>query len=468
MNWPWICSIRWVPARPQLQVRARQAKRPENELHPNDLRLQPVWFPYRIDKVSGDLRWADGQLSIQDLSGQHGKTRLRANLTADLTQPPRWRLQFTDLAVDGMRTDEDFLSALPLRQAEVLRQRNVDGTFSVAGALHLTRPGVGLPVTSGWDLLLNAEEAGWSAGLPIQHAFGQARLRGHYDGQQFWSRGTLAMDSLICRNLQVTRLRGPLWIDSERLLLGDRVPRDSTPDGPKPLVASVYNGQLAINAEVSLDPEARFDLQANLTSAEVASIARDAQLGQGNLAGQAYLELLLSGSARGRHTLKGRGSAHLRNANLYELPLVLALLNLLSSGKRNTAAFSSSDVSFQVRGGHVYFDRFDLGGDAITLKGIGEMGLDRRLNLDFYSIVGREQLWSPIVRPILGEASRQFLRIHVDGTLEHPVTTQEVLPGLNGTLQQLFPELATPTARRESKPPTSTSAAARRWWDWTR
>ena len=126
---------------------------------------------------------------------------------------------------------------------------------------------------------------------------------------------------------------------------------------------------------------------------------------------------------------------------------MLALLNLISSGNSNTAAFSSSDVSFNVRGDHVYFDRLDLSGDAITLKGIGEMGLDRQLNLDFYSIVGREQLWSPIVRPILGEASRQFLRIHVDGTLSHPVTTQEVLPGLNETLQQLFPELAATTGR---------------------
>ena len=146
---------------------------------------------------------------------------------------------------------------------------------------------------------------------------------------------------------------------------------------------------------------------------------------------------------------------------------MLALLKLLSSGNRDTTAFSSSDVSFQIRGDHIYFDRFDLRGDAITLKGIGEMGLNRQLNLDFYSIVGREQLWSPLVRPILGEASRQFLRIHVDGTLDDPVTTQEVLPGLNETLQQLFPELAAYAGRNPEKT-NSTPMLGRSWWKWNR
>ena len=80
------------------------------------------------------------------------------------------------------------------------------------------------------------------------------------------------------------------------------------------------------------------------------------------------------------------------------------------------------------------------------------MSLDQQLSLDFYSIMGREQRWSPLVRPFLGEASRQFLQIHVNGTLSNPQTTQEVLPGINETLQQLFPEQpvdpASTTARR--------------------
>ncbi|GAH12502.1 unnamed protein product, partial [marine sediment metagenome] len=164
----------------------------------------------------------------------------------------------------------------------------------------------------------------------------------------------------------------------------------------------------------------------------------------GNLSGKAFAELVMTGSTRGKHTFNGQGSLQLRDANMYELPIVLAVLNRMSSGKSDNTAFTNSDIAYRISNGYVYFDRFDLSGDAITLKGIGEMSLERQINLDFYSIVGREQLWSPIVRPFLGEASRQFLQIHVDGTLDNPITRQEVLPGLNETLQQLFPEQIAP------------------------
>ena len=42
-------------------------------------------------------------------------------------------------------------------------------------------------------------------------------------------------------------------------------------------------------------------------------------------------------------------------------------------------------------------------------------------------------------------ASRRFLMVKVQGTLDSPRMTREVLPGLNETLQPLFPEVAAPT-----------------------
>jgi hypothetical protein len=70
------------------------------------------------------------------------------------------------------------------------------------------------------------------------------------------------------------------------------------------------------------------------------------------------------------------------------------------------------------------------------------MGLDRHINLDFYTIVGGEKRWVPFMRPLVGEASRQFLRIHVTGTPDNLHMRREVLPALNETLKQLFPEQA--------------------------
>jgi len=60
--------------------------------------------------------------------------------------------------------------------------------------------------------------------------------------------------------------------------------------------------------------------------------------------------------------------------------------------------------------------------------------------LEFYTILGGEKRWLPSVRPWLGQASQQFLQIKVTGPLDELRWTREVLPGLNETLQQLFPE----------------------------
>jgi hypothetical protein len=317
----------------------------------------------------------------------------------------------------------------------------VGGTFGLAGAMRLEREAHGGPVQTSWDLTVNVEQGQLRQGLPTTGIFGQVLVNGASRGEHFWARGQLELDSLVSSGVQLTGLDGPFWLDSARVVFGQRVPPPSADEVSRPITATVYQGKAGVNAEVLLNPQRDFNVQLNVTSTEIGALARDWQLGRGNLGGQAFLELFLTGNRLGRHTLRGNGTAQLRNANLYELPLILAVLNRLGSGRTDNTAFTNSDIAFHVSDGYVYFDRFDLAGDAITLKGIGEMSLDRQLSLDFYSIMGREQFWNPLVRPFLGEASRQFLLIHVDGTLNNPRTTQEVLPALNETLQQLFPEL---------------------------
>ena len=88
----------------------------------------------------------------------------------------------------------------------------------------------------------------------------------------------------------------------------------------------------------------------------------------------------------------------------------------------------------------IYLDRLDFHGDAITLKGTGEMDWQRHINLQFYTMVGRDEVQVPILRPLLGEASRQLMLIQVGGTLDAPEPTRQAFPGLNETLQQIFPE----------------------------
>jgi hypothetical protein len=68
--------------------------------------------------------------------------------------------------------------------------------------------------------------------------------------------------------------------------------------------------------------------------------------------------------------------------------------------------------------------------------------------------VGNTEAQLPILRPLLGEASRQFLLFDVSGPIERPVVDRQVFPQLNERLQELFPELAQLTLPREPERPS--------------
>ena len=121
------------------------------------------------------------------------------------------------------------------------------------------------------------------------------------------------------------------------------------------------------------------------------------------------------------------------------------------TGKNNTSAFNSSEIQFQIDGSDLLLDKIVLSGDAITLKGIGRVGYNRDVDLSFYSIVGQERFLTPVLRPIIGEASRQFLEIKVGGTLDEPTTRQDVLPGVSETIGRFFPEQSTQARQRNPK-----------------
>ena len=99
--------------------------------------------------------------------------------------------------------------------------------------------------------------------------------------------------------------------------------------------------------------------------------------------------------------------------------------------------------------------RIDFNGDTISLKGRGHITAQKTVDLQFYTQVGRDELQVPIFRPILGEASRQFMLIEVTGTLEDPIVNKQAFPRLNERLQQLFPELAREMQTVEPPAPTS-------------
>jgi hypothetical protein len=71
--------------------------------------------------------------------------------------------------------------------------------------------------------------------------------------------------------------------------------------------------------------------------------------------------------------------------------------------------------------------------------------------LELHTTVGRGAI--PIISGMFSEASQQILKIHVDGTLEHPTTSTEAFPVANEMIEQLRADYEQPArAQRTSTP----------------
>lgn len=426
----------------RLDVRAQQWAARESPAA-RSLSLFPEYFPYRLDNVAGSVRYRDGVVEIHKLRAAHGRTQIQLAGQFESPRNAPWRLKLWELTADWLHPDRDLVAALPEGLKQGLSALQLQGLLSLRGAETPERPVPALelrgggpggqPLAAGWNLALDLENGSLDGGLNLKHVRGGMQLRGALDEQGFHSRGELRVDSALVEGLHVTRIRGPLWVDASRVLLGSPA---APGQSPRPITGRMFGGEVALVAQAALDQQRGFQVEAALQEADLAEIAREMMPRQRKLTGRANGRLELRGQAQRPHTFVGGGSIRLRNADIYELPVMVALLKLLSVRPPDTTAFTSSDIDFRVQGEDIYFDPIDFRGDAVSLIGKGWMDWEQNIELTFYTQVGRREF--PLLGSVLAEASRNILEIQVVGKLHEPVVQQTAFPELDETLQMLF------------------------------
>lgn len=413
--------------------------------------IQPVPFPYRIERLEGGLVYQDGSLVFGRLKGEHGEVRVSAAGRCDFPPDGSFRLVLEGLDVDRLRPDRDLLQALPARLKRAVAELNPEGPVHLSGDVVFARAGPGAPLTAQWDLALQTHQAAIECGPKLENITGEIRLTGRFDGQRLACRGELDIDALTCRDVQWTQIRGPLWIDERRVLLGtwaerlrpaedpsaEDPPAKPKPGAARPITARLFNGLVRAEGWITLGAEPQFGLQAEYAGGDLECLAREILPGPQNLKGGMAGNLVLRGKGRNLNDLEGHGTIALRDADIYELPLMVAMLKILSIRRPDRTAFSTADIEFHIAGNHLYFDRLRFQGDAISLVGQGEMNMRSEIKLTFHALVGRADQELPVVEQILGRASQQLMLIHVGGTLQKPEVRRQAFPGVNQAIQQL-------------------------------
>ena len=423
-------QVRYLSQEKKLSVEFRL------EPHSDSTSIEPAAFPYRMEKLRGGISFREGRIEIDRLRAEHGRTEIAAQGHVDCPPEGGWRLSLDDLTVDRLQADRDLVAALPGRLRKLVAELNPTGPINLHGALNLFGSAVpALPVAATWDMAIEFNQGSLEAGVHLENLVGGLRLMGRFDGEKAQAWGDLNFDSLMYKDVQLTEVLGPLWIDDTRVVLG--MGAEAPGQDRRRITAKLYGGNLIGDGWVALGALPRYSLEATLVDADLERFTQEAVSGRQKLSGKVRANIGLRGEGRGLHALEGRGNLQLREADIYELPLMVSLLKILSVRPPDTTAFTESDIDFVIRGNHVYFNRMNFNGDAISLRGDGEMNFDKEIHLTFRAAVGKRELKLPLISDVMKGASQQVMQIHVQGTVDSPVTTAEAFPGVNKAFKDL-------------------------------
>lgn len=132
------------------------------------------------------------------------------------------------------------------------------------------------------------------------------------------------------------------------------------------------------------------------------------------------------GSITNLSSIEGTGNAWLREAKLYELPVMIRLFRLLSV-RPDQGAFDAADISFGIDGEKYPIHELLLDGDLVSMKGSGWINLRREMQLDLQANVSRRNIVGAMINPLAPNNSANLLRFEVTGTASDPQVKRSTL-----------------------------------------
>jgi len=442
--------------------------------------IQPVWFPYRLEALEGSLHYEDGQAYVSQLRGRHGAAKFSAAVEYTQHQDGLWQLELRDFLAEQLPLDQELIEAAPKGLREVLRLMNPSGRVNLRGRIGLR--GSGDPagrVQTVWALAVDTHQARLECGLKFSGVSGTAYLVGFSDDNRFACATQLDLTAASAFNVHCSQIRGPMLLDGKRILLGRSVPSNVFTDvcswvgwdaakiwaelgqdpalqaffqqsAPTPVLFRVGSGLCSLDGLIQVEEESTFRLGFSLMRVDLTQLTQELLGRTENLRGTLYIQGEVRGKFGQPESLVGQGQIQLRDADVYELPLMIALLRILMIREPRRNAFSSADITFELEGKRILVPYVVFEGDALSFEGSGELDWEGRIRLVLRANLGRADGTLPLVRQLVGGASEQLVVLHVTGWVHDPLVSSEPFPMVNQILQQLQQEIR---SGKESPPP---------------
>ncbi|WP_197231605.1 AsmA-like C-terminal region-containing protein [Novipirellula artificiosorum] len=408
------------------------------------LSLRPCSLPYRIDIAGGTVRYDGTQVTIDSLSGQHAASRLAADGYCVRGNSGRWELTLNLKEGSRLNPDAELIDALPITMREAMRRLQLRGAISLRGATRLTLPDARHPEPNfDWNVSLQLEGNRIADVGPVHSLRGEIRVNGSRDEQGIRASGDIQIDSMHVNDLQITQIRGPFHVVNELLTFGVTAnPENLTTEQQliqdQPLIQGrVFDGSIGMQGNLQLSTGS-FDVDMAVHDASVPTLLADLGHSDSDFTGSLSGQARFAGSLGTMDFLKGSGSAKVTGANIYQLPLIMQVLNQLRITPSEDVAFTDGTVEFTMFGDLITFNDLTLWGDWVALQGAGTLDGRRELNLTFDTGVSPQNVFTKVIRPLRGE-KYTFWTIDVKGPVHAPTIERRAFEGVSETLELLLP-----------------------------
>lgn len=430
--------------------------------------INPQSFPYPVGQLDGKVYIGNGKVNLELARGRHKQTWISCLGNGSYSEAG-WALTLSDMRVGSLITDDDLLNAVPKSLREALVELDYKGALSGAGTVtmrgscneaRLKPVSQQIALASfetpdshspdgfelDWDVRLDMDRGRFYVGVIAENVFGSISLNGRYANESVRCAGSIALDSLHWNDMQFTDVRGPLWIEDERVGVGSMARPDDEATTPNSLTGNLFGGTLRLDGQCWQALEKQFYIQASVSNMDIKKAGQQKAPSLNEVGGTANIAFRVGGG-ESTESMRGEGIFQLREANIYELPVVLSMLKMMKTRRRDRTAFDASNADFTIQGNSINVTKVELLGDAISLVGKGTMTMDHEVDLDFYTVAGRNRFHIPVLSDLAKASSQQILWLRVDGSLENPQVRSEILPGLNESVRQLFQTAEPPPPR---------------------
>ena len=421
------------------------------------LSLRPTSLPYRIDVTAGEVHFDGSRVTIDSIEGQHDASKLSADGICVKNHQGRWQLMLNVHGGSRLLPDAELIAALPDQMREAMRCLQLRGPVNLRGQTLLSLPdATHVEPAIQWDLVLQLEGNRIADVGPVHSIRGEIQIKGVRDELGPRATGDVMIDSLHVYDLQVTGIHGPFSVDGEKLYLGNSSLRRAIsadqvgdPSGEASSIrGKIFRGDIELDGELTL-ASGKFDVGISLDAAELPTVLADFGHADNELTGMFTAQARLQGNLGQSDLLKGSGNARVSGANLYKLPLIVKVLNLLRVDPSKDVAFTDGQMEYTIFGDTITFSDLQIWGDLVTLQGGGTLDSRRELDLTFNTRVSPKNSFSQVFRPLRSQRYTLWT-IDVRGPLHALEIERRALEGVGETLERIFPGMSDRAPQEET------------------